>query len=52
MLVKQQGGAGDAVVQQKAVESGSFVQFVEKKRTHIGKIDAVEHKSSGGARYQ
>ena len=51
-LYAKQGGAGDAVVQQKAVESGSFVEFVEKKRTHIGKIDAVEHKSSGGARYQ
>ena len=45
-------GAGDEVVQQQAFAAGSFVEFVEKKRTHIGKIDGVEHKSSGGARYQ
>ena len=29
-----------------------LVEFEEKKRTHIGKIESVEHKSSGGARYQ
>lgn len=45
--------SGDDVVQnQQAFAAGSFVEFVEKKRTHIGKIDSVEHKSSGGARYQ
>ena len=43
---------GDEVVQQQAFASGSFVEFVEKKRNHIGKIESVEHKSSGGARYQ
>ena len=43
--------AGDEVVQQVAFAAGSFVEFAEKKRVHIGKIDAVEHKSSGGARY-
>ena len=43
---------GDDVVQQQAFASGSFVEFVEKKRSHIGKIESVEHKSSGGARYQ
>ena len=43
---------GDDVVQQQAFASGSFVEFVEKKRNHIGKIESVEHKSSGGARYQ
>jgi len=44
--------AGDEVVQQQAFAAGSFVEFVDKKRTHIGKIDTVEHKSTGGARYQ
>ena len=43
--------AGDDVVQQQAFAAGSFVEFVEKKRTHIGKIDTVEHKISGSARY-
>jgi hypothetical protein len=42
---------GDEVVQQKAFPVGMFVEFEEKTRTHVGKIDAVEHKSSGGARY-
>jgi len=32
--------------------AGGFVEFVEKKRTHIGKIDTAEHKSSGSSRYQ
>ncbi|KAL7448123.1 hypothetical protein ACHAWC_000372, partial [Mediolabrus comicus] len=34
-----------------AFSVGSFVEFEEKKRSHVGKINAVEHKSSGGARY-
>lgn len=38
--------------QQQAFAVGTFVEFQEKKRTHIGKITAVEHKSSGGARYK
>lgn len=50
LLSKKDGG--DEVVQQQAFASGSFVEFVEKKRNHIGKIESVEHKSSGGARYQ
>mmetsp|Transcript_24543 Transcript_24543/g.52059 ORF Transcript_24543/g.52059 Transcript_24543/m.52059 type:complete len:236 (-) Transcript_24543:3348-4055(-) len=50
-LHSKKGDAGDEVVQQQAFAAGSFVEFVEKKRTHIGKIDTVEHKSSGGARY-
>jgi len=41
----------EVVVQQQAFSVGSFVEFEEKKRSHVGKIDAVEHKSSGGARY-
>jgi hypothetical protein len=48
----KKGDVGDEVIQQQAFAAGSFVEFVEKKRTHIGKIDTVEHKSSGGARYQ
>jgi hypothetical protein len=44
-------GDVEVVSQQKAFPVGTFVEFEEKKRTHIGKIDAVEHKSSGGARY-
>ncbi|KAL3780467.1 hypothetical protein ACHAWO_011790 [Cyclotella atomus] len=43
---------GDEVENQQAFAVGSFIEFVEKSRTHIGKIEAVEHKSSGGARYQ
>ncbi|KAL7444116.1 hypothetical protein ACHAXM_009866 [Skeletonema potamos] len=43
--------SGDDVVQQHAFSVGSFIEFEEKKRIHVGKIDAVEHKSSGGARY-
>lgn len=34
-----------------AFASGSFVEFREKARTHVGKIESVEYKASGGARY-
>ncbi|EJK63287.1 hypothetical protein THAOC_16069 [Thalassiosira oceanica] len=34
-----------------AFASGSFVEFREKSRTHVGKIESVQHKTSGGARY-
>ncbi len=47
----KKGSDSDEVVQQQAFSVGSFVEFEEKKRSHVGKIDAVEHKSSGGARY-
>ena len=50
ILSKKSGG--DGVENQQAFAVGSFVEFVEKSRTHIGKIGGVEHKSSGGARYQ
>mmetsp|Transcript_27252 Transcript_27252/g.43046 ORF Transcript_27252/g.43046 Transcript_27252/m.43046 type:complete len:157 (-) Transcript_27252:385-855(-) len=43
--------AVDEVVNQQAFAAGSFVEFSEKKRIHVGKIESVEHKSSGGARY-
>lgn len=42
----------EAPPQQQAFSVGTFVEFQEKKRTHIGKIETVEHKSSGGARYK
>lgn len=42
----------EAPPQQQAFAIGTFVEFQEKKRTHIGKIETVEHKSSGGARYK
>jgi hypothetical protein len=50
-LQEKKGTDSDEVVQQQAFCVGSFVEFEEKKRSHVGKIDAVEHKSSGGARY-
>ena len=50
ILSKKSGG--DGIENQQAFAVGSFVEFVEKSRTHIGKIGGVEHKSSGGARYQ
>ena len=43
----------DNAPQPQALAVGTFVEFQEKKRTHIGKIEAVEYKSSGGkARYR
>lgn len=41
----------DDVVQQRAFAVGTFVEFHEKKRVHVGKITSAEHKSNGGARY-
>jgi hypothetical protein len=43
---------GDDVTQQHAFASGSFVEFEEKGRTHIGTIESVAHKSNGGTRYR
>jgi hypothetical protein len=40
-------GVDDGMHHHHSFATGSFVEFVEKKRTHIGKIDMVEHKSSG-----
>lgn len=48
-LAKKDGD--NVVVNQQAFSVGSFVEFNEKKRVHTGKILNVEHKSSGGARY-
>mmetsp|Transcript_14781 Transcript_14781/g.23121 ORF Transcript_14781/g.23121 Transcript_14781/m.23121 type:complete len:226 (+) Transcript_14781:215-892(+) len=41
----------DDVVNQRAFAVGTFVEFHEKKRVHVGKIVSLEHKSNGGARY-
>ena len=43
--------SGDDVVQQYAFPVGTFIEFEEKNREHIGKIAKLEHKISGGARY-
>jgi hypothetical protein len=39
------------VPQQQVFPIGTFVEFQEKKRAHVGKIVQSEHKSNGGARY-
>jgi hypothetical protein len=48
---KQHDGGGtdtDDIAQQHVIPVGTFVEFEEKKGTHsIGKIESVEHKSSG-----
>jgi hypothetical protein len=31
---------------------GTFVEFEEKSRIHVGKVKSVEHKSNGGSRYE
>jgi len=36
---------------QAAFGMGTFVEFQEKKRTHVGKILHIEFKANGGARY-
>jgi hypothetical protein len=51
-LLNSKQDSDDEIVQQRAFSVGTFVEFQEKARTHIGKIDSVEHKSTGGARYQ
>ena len=50
LLAKKSDGDAE-VVQQSAFAVGTFVEFEEKKRVHVGKIEDVQHKSSGGARY-
>jgi hypothetical protein len=53
VVSSKKGDAGDDGMQHHQMfAAGSFVEFVEKKRTHIGKVDTVEHKSSGSSRYQ
>mmetsp|Transcript_16132 Transcript_16132/g.28172 ORF Transcript_16132/g.28172 Transcript_16132/m.28172 type:complete len:247 (+) Transcript_16132:13-753(+) len=43
--------ADEAVMSTNALPVGTFVEFEEKKRVHVGKISQQEHKSNGGARY-
>mmetsp|Transcript_41289 Transcript_41289/g.96823 ORF Transcript_41289/g.96823 Transcript_41289/m.96823 type:complete len:230 (-) Transcript_41289:141-830(-) len=50
VLHAKKSGEGE-IVQQHAFAVGSFVEFEEKKRVHVGKIERVEHKGNGGARY-
>ena len=35
----------------QALSVGTFVEFEEHKRVHIGKIEEQQHKTNGGARY-
>lgn len=44
--------SSDDVVQQQSFLIGTFIEFEEKKREHVGKITKAEHKSTWGARYQ
>ena len=48
---KKKSGDGDSVEKAPASSVGTFVEFSEKNRIHVGKIVAVEHKANGGARY-
>ena len=52
ILFAKNEASSDSPPQQQAFAVGTFVEFVEKSREHVGKITKVEHKSSGGARYQ
>ena len=51
-LFAKNEASSDSPTQQQAFAVGTFVEFVEKSREHVGKISKVEHKSSGGARYK
>jgi len=42
---------GDETVVNPSFPAGTFIEFTEKKRSHVGKIDTIEPKSSGGVRY-
>ena len=44
-------GAKAEVEQKHALAKGTICEFEEKKRVHVGKITASEHKSNGGVRY-
>jgi hypothetical protein len=52
LCAKRNADDGEAPVQQQTFAVGSFVEFEEKKRVHIGTIEDKEHKSNGGARYK
>ncbi|KAG7354379.1 hypothetical protein IV203_003735 [Nitzschia inconspicua] len=44
-------GSDDDTVLASTFPVGTFVEFEEKSRIHVGKISHLEHKSNGGARY-
>mmetsp|Transcript_42558 Transcript_42558/g.102943 ORF Transcript_42558/g.102943 Transcript_42558/m.102943 type:complete len:262 (+) Transcript_42558:3-788(+) len=48
---KKSDGDGEALAQH-AYAVGTFIEFEEKKRVHIGTIEDKEHKANGGARYK
>lgn len=41
----------EEATQQHAFPVGTFVEFQEKSREHVGKIENIEHKGNGAARY-
>jgi hypothetical protein len=49
-LFSKNSNAEDAT-QQQAFPVGTFVEFQEKSREHVGKIESIEHKGNGAARY-
>ncbi|CAJ1968217.1 unnamed protein product [Cylindrotheca closterium] len=51
-LSSKKDGDADPVVQQQGYAVGTFVEFEEKNRVHIGTIAEKENKASGGARYK
>ena len=52
LLAKKSSSDGDVPQNQAAFPVGTLIEFEEKKRVHVGKILATEHKSNGGARYE
>lgn len=48
---KKKSGDGDLIEKAPTSSVGTFVEFSEKSRIHVGKIVSVEHKANGGARY-
>ncbi len=42
---------GDDPAHQSAYPVGTFIDFEEKSRDHVGKITHMDHKGNGGARY-
>ena len=48
---KHNDNAKEEVVQKQALTKGSFCEFEEKKRHHVGKIVESEHVGSGNVRY-
>lgn len=51
-LLSKNADGDDTPILQQAFAVGTFVEFEEKKRVHIGTISDKEHKSNGGARYK